>query len=132
MSVFIDTSAVMAVLSKNDLFHKQANRIWVRLLEDETRLVTHSFVISELYALVQNRISLNAIRTLAKDVLPLFEVKWVENEIYEQAVAALLGANRRELSLTDCISFTIMRRNHIEKAFSFDNHFNEQGFTLLS
>jgi predicted nucleic acid-binding protein len=37
-------------------------------------------------------------------------------------------AHRRGLSLVDCTSFAIMRRQAITRAFHFDRHFQEQGF----
>jgi len=39
-----------------------------------------------------------------------------------------LTAARRQLSLVDCISFEVMRRRGIKTAFTFDDHFAEQGF----
>ena len=41
---------------------------------------------------------------------------------------ALLTADRRHLSIVDCTSFEIMRKQGIEKVFCFDKHFKEQGF----
>ncbi|MDP2857839.1 MAG: VapC toxin family PIN domain ribonuclease, partial [Bacillota bacterium] len=45
--------------------------------------------------------------------------------------AALLTAGRRNLSLVDCVSFDVMRRLGMEKAFAFDAHFAEQGFQCM-
>jgi predicted nucleic acid-binding protein len=44
----------------------------------------------------------------------------------------LLVANRRDLSLVDCTSFEVMRRNGLEVVFTFDPHFHEQGFQVIS
>lgn len=41
---------------------------------------------------------------------------------------ALLAAGRLRLSLIDCASFVLMRRHGIQRAFTFDRHFTEQGF----
>jgi predicted nucleic acid-binding protein len=42
----------------------------------------------------------------------------------------MLAAGRRRLSLTDCVSFEVMRRSESATAFAFDTHFTEQGFSL--
>lgn len=42
-----------------------------------------------------------------------------------------LTANRRQLSLVDCVSFTVMRERGIKTAFVFDDHFEEQGFECI-
>jgi predicted nucleic acid-binding protein len=44
----------------------------------------------------------------------------------------LLAANRLNLSLVDCTSFEIMRQTRLEKVFTFDPHFSEQGFFINS
>ena len=45
--------------------------------------------------------------------------------------SALLTANRRQLSLVDCISFEMMRRLEIKTAFTHDRDFAERGFECL-
>jgi len=45
--------------------------------------------------------------------------------------AALLAANRRELSLVDVSGFHVMNTLGIRTAFAFDAHFKEYGFELV-
>jgi len=44
---------------------------------------------------------------------------------------AVLSANRKKLSLVDCVSFQVMRETGIRTAFCFDEHFREQGFDVI-
>ena len=37
----------------------------------------------------------------------------------------------QNVSFTDCISFVLMRREKIHRAFSFDRHFEFAGFDLI-
>ncbi len=92
-------------------------------------MVTTSYVLVETYALAQNRLGLTATKAIASDFQPLVDVVWVTNEHHQAAISALLTASRRQLSLVDCVSFEIMRLQHISQAFAFDPHFVEQGFT---
>ena len=131
MNVYVDTSAILALLNANDDFHAKAAAIWIDLLDQSTRLTTNSFVLVETYALVQNRLGLDAVRTLAQNIIPIFEIKWIDNSLYQQTITTYLTANRRQLSLVDCSSFIVMYRLNINKAFTFDNHFREQGFEVL-
>jgi predicted nucleic acid-binding protein len=131
MKIYVDTSAFLAVLNAGDDFHSRAAAIWFDLLDQSAELITNSFVLVETHALVQNRLGLDAVRTLTGDIIPLLEVRWVDADLYQQAVNIALTANRRQLSLVDCSSFVVMRRDHIVKAFTFDNHFGEQGFEVL-
>ncbi|MDZ7700528.1 MAG: hypothetical protein U5R49_27570 [Deltaproteobacteria bacterium] len=46
------------------------------------------------------------------------------------AMSRLLAQNQKDLSLVDCMSFEIMEAREITEAFTFDRHFEEQGFTI--
>ena len=126
--VFVDTSALYAVLDADDEAHVRASVGWRGLLEGGRPLVTSSYVCVETSALVQARLGMDAVRTLFADVLPMVTVVNIDEVLHTNAVAALLGANRRDLSLVDCTSFAVMRQRGIASAFAFDRHFAEQGF----
>ena len=128
MTVFVDTSALFALLDADEKQHARAASTWSRLLEAETRLVTSNYVLLEAYALVHRRLGTAALRDLVEELGPTLDICWVDEELHGQAVAALLAAGRRRLSLVDCTSFGVMRRLGLTQAFAFDRHFTEQGF----
>lgn len=131
MSVFIDTSALLAILDADDEHHKKAKDIWTRLISEEETIICSNYVLVETFALVQNRLGLKAIRTLQEDILPMITVEWVDETIHQAGVAGVLTAMRKKLSLVDCISFDIMRKFGIKKVFAYDPHFKEQGFSSV-
>lgn len=131
MSVFVDTSALLAVLDVGDDFHIRARDEWGALLDGETELVTSNYVLLETAALVQGRIGMDAMRALAHDVYPALTIEWIDRDLHQLASTALITANRRQLSLVDMTSFTVMRQHDIDTAFTFDDHFAEQGFTVV-
>ena len=63
------------------------------------------------------------------DVLPVLDVVWVDGELHAEGMAALLTAGKRHLSLVDRVSFSCMRRHGLTRAFQFDRHFKDQGFS---
>ena len=129
--VFVDTSAFYAVLDADDEAHVQASTEWHGLIDGQRPLVTSSYVCVETSALVQARLGMDAVRALFHDVLPMVTVVTVDEAVHKNAVATLLGANRRDLSLVDCASFAVMRQRGIVSAFAFDRHFAEQGFGFV-
>ena len=131
MSVFVDTSALVAILHGTDAHHARAARIWRALVERDTDLVSSNYVLIEATALLQSRFGLDAVRDLADTIAPLLRVVFVTDDVHASALAALLAANRRHLSLVDCVSFATMRRLSMTRAFAFDPHFAEQGFELV-
>ena len=132
MATFVDTSALYAVLDAADPNHSRAAVAWRALIERGEPLVTSSYVVVETVALVQSRHGFEAARRLVEDVLPVFDVVWVDEALHATAASAWLAAARRSLSLVDCVSFAAMRLRGLRQVFAFDAHFNEQGFAGVS
>ncbi len=130
--VFIDTSAFYAALDGDDHKHHAAKETWNRLFLANASLHTTNYIVVEATALVQRRLGMDAVRVLHNELLALVQLHLVDQEIHAEGVAALLLANRRALSFVDCISFVVLRRLGLQKAFAFDHHFEEQGFRLVT
>lgn len=132
MKVFVDTSALLAVLDADDLNHSPAKAMWEGLVGGDTELVTHNYVLVETSALVLRRLGLEALRVFENDIVPIFDSVWVTPDVHEAAVGAQMLSGKRSLSLVDCVSFEIMRRAGLRSAFAFDAHFREFGYELVS
>ena len=129
MTVFVDTSALIAFLDDDDPAHSVCREAWRQAVLEAEGLVTTDYVVVEAIAVAQRRWGLDAVRTLVDELLPLIEVGPVSTEDRTAALNALLAAARRRLSLVDCVSFTVMRRLGIREYLRLDPHFEEQGFT---
>jgi predicted nucleic acid-binding protein len=130
--VFVDTSAIYAVLDADDVNHDIANAGWQQLLNglesDDLEAVTHGSVVVEVTALAQRRLGMKAVKVVLDDVIPLFSTIWVDQALHDRATAAMLAAGLRSVSLVDWTSFEVMRRRAIEMAFAFDDDFQARGF----
>ena len=131
MRVFVDTSALYVLLDAGDADHRSVSEALVELRESEAVLTTTNYVIVETLAVCQRRLGMDAARMLQEELAPLFEVEWIGAEAHEEAGAAMMAANRRDLSLVDCVSFQVMRRLGIRRAFALDEHFRERGFEVV-
>ena len=131
MSVFADTSALLAFLDADQPRHADVIDAWDRLIDGERRLFTSNYVLVESFALVQRRLGLEALRALADVIVPMMQPLWIDEELHAAAVAALFATGRRRLSLVDCASFELMRRRGLTEAFALDDDFARQGFRLL-
>ena len=74
MAIFVDTSAIYALLADDDSRHAAAAATFSVLGESE-ELVTHGYVVSEAAALVQRRLGPEALRTLLSEVLEILDVE---------------------------------------------------------
>ena len=131
MKCFIDTSAFIAILDKNDDHHVNAKTAWLRLLKQKAEFVTTDFILLETIAIIQHRIGINAVQAFNSDVYPLLEIVWIDKTLYNNGVNSVLIAGRKKLSLVDCISFNVMRQRELQYAFTFDKHFRQQGFKTV-
>jgi predicted nucleic acid-binding protein len=131
MNIFVDTSAILAVLDAGDTNHTQAKAVWERTLGAGEELVSHNYILVETSAVIQRRLGLEAVCVFERDIVPVLRLVWVTREVHETAASAHLLAARRTLSLVDCVSFEIMRRTGIRSAFVFDRHFQEYGYELI-
>ena len=132
MRVYIDTSALYAVMDRDDRHHERSAETWTRLLSEEAVMLMSSYVLLEITALVQHRLGMEALDVLYRDILPIISVHWVSESEHRAGISAVLAARRRKLSLVDCTSFEVMRRLGLTRALALDRHFEEQGFEIVS
>ena len=130
--VFVDTSALFALLVETDENHEAARTAVPSLRDQDASLVTSSFVVLETVTLLQSRIGVAAVRIFYRDLLPLLKVAWIDEDLLHRAMSALLASSRRRISITDWSSITLMRERGIVHAFAFDEDFAMQGFELVS
>jgi predicted nucleic acid-binding protein len=129
VTLFVDTSALYALMDSDDLHHESAWRFWAELSPDEP-LVTHSYVLVETSALVQRRLGIEALRAFVDELTLPISTVFVDRAVHDAAISGVLGAQLRQLSLVDVVSFEVMRRAGIRVAFAFDAHFARFGFEL--
>lgn len=129
--VFVDTSAFLALLDADEARHEAARGSLRRLADANAELLTTSYVVHETVSLVQRRLGLRAVRHLDEGLLSVVEVHWIDPAVHRRALAALLAADRRSVSLTDWSSFEVMRARGVTEAFAFDEDFAAQGFRLV-
>lgn len=129
--VFVDTSAILALVNPNDQHHSQARSGFESLSTGKAGLVTSSYVLVETYSLLARRMGLSAVQAFRSDLVPLLEVAWVDETVHEAALDLLLDRRRRGLSLVDTSSFVVMRTRRLDEAFCFDPDFKDEGFLLV-
>lgn len=133
MTTFVDSSGVYALFADSDERHPAAVEWFSGPGQDAAEhLVTHNYVVLESLALIHRRMGPSAARALLEEVVPAFEVLFVEPSLHDRATSAfLLALRRRSISLVDLVSVEVMRELGIEQAFSFDRDFEDLGFRTV-
>lgn len=91
MRVFVDTSALLAVIDRDDRFHPPARQFWEQRLSGPTVFLTSNYIVLETTALIQNRLGIAAVSLLHEEILPVIYQEWIDLALHQRAVAALLG-----------------------------------------
>ncbi|MDY0028003.1 MAG: PIN domain-containing protein [Candidatus Humimicrobiaceae bacterium] len=131
MNIFIDTSALFALMDSGDKFHKESSNTFIKLANNRSVFHSSNYIIIETIVLVQNRLGLDALRIFQNNIVPVVNIHWVDERVHNIAINSLLIACRKSMSFVDCTSFELMRLLGLEEVFAFDRHFKEQGFKLL-
>ena len=129
MSFFVDTSAMVALLSAGDAHHVEAVSVWKRLVEERARLVTTDLVIAETVGVVRARAGFEtSVQAGERLLADPFETVWADRALFDDAWRLYRRYRDHRLSLCDCVSFAVMRRRRIHIAFAYDDDFEAVGF----
>jgi predicted nucleic acid-binding protein len=127
--VFVDTSAVYALLDRSDSRHEAAKDALQQLRLARTEPLLTNVVLAECHALSLARLGHEvARRWLLGNVWP---VERVTREDEARATTIIGQYTDKSFSYTDATSFAVMERLGIRRAFAFDPHFRQYGFQLL-
>ena len=132
MSVYIDTSAFLAICNADDSRHEAAKRAWRGLIERRETIVTTNYTIVETASLLHGRHGIPALRYFVEDMLAMVMIEWISPEMHSVALSAVLSASGKQSpSLVDCAGFEAIRKGGIRDVFAYDKHFADRGFNLI-
>ena len=132
MTTFVDTSAFFALLAGDDAGNDRASR-WLdeTSTHEDERLITHNYVVIESIALIHRRLGTDLVRSFLDHLLPVCEIRFVDEPLHERATVAYLAGLSRRSTFVDRMSFELMRAERIDRAFAFDPDFGREGFETV-
>lgn len=128
--LFVDTSGWYDLLFSGSPKHAQIVKL---MRAPGATFVTSTYVLDELVALLLTRGDHATTARAGSHVRSAAEVRVEHPDATEELRAWRLFLDRpdKTYTLTDCLSFVIMRRLKIETAVATDEHFRQEGFTAL-
>ncbi len=132
--VAVDTGALLALASTKDQYHSRARRTADTLSQAGTRCVGHTLILGELHGHLIRHLTPASARDLITGLLrdPLFAWKEVTPDLVRGAITGWLERfHDQRFSLTDALTFEIMRTERLTHAFAFDRDFTTAGFSLV-
>jgi uncharacterized protein len=128
--IFIDSGAFLARHVERDQHHVQACLAWDLLAGENERCFTSNFVLDETFTLLGRRTSYAFAAAQARSLYTsrVLEILRPTPEDEIRALERFEKLADQKVSFTDCISFVLMRREGLQRVFSFDRHFIHAGF----
>ena len=129
--VFVDTGFVFALINPNDQFHQKATALSVQF---EVRpLLTTDAVLLEIGNAFSRRF-----RTESAKIIQYFldssdtEIARLTPALFKKGFDLYKTYQDKEWGLVDCVSFVAMRDKDVTEALTFDRHFIQAGFHVLT
>jgi uncharacterized protein len=133
VSVFIDTSAIVAVLDARDDRNTSASRIWRSLIEAGEEVITSNYVFVETVSVLHSRYGIAAVRGFAETIAQYIRVTWVDPQLHSSAFESILASgSKSEPSFVDRISFELIEKLNVDRVFAYDKHFENAGHPVIS
>jgi uncharacterized protein len=133
-SIFVDTSGWLAAINSRDSYYHDVVKTYDDLVARKTSFVTSNLVVAEMHALTVRERGASDGCTLLDAIYadPLYRVVSVDRDLESDATDRWLRRfTKSKFSLTDAVSFEIMRRERITEALALDHHFEVAGYRLL-
>jgi predicted nucleic acid-binding protein len=132
-SVFIDTSAFVALRNSSEAEHERARAALGELIEEGVALFTSNYVFAETYTALMVRVGRSEAiewgrRFRASGAIDLVHL---DRPIEERAWEILEGHEDKRWSYVDATSFALIERDGAGEALAFDAHFSQRGLRVL-
>ena len=129
---FIDSDAYIGLYVSTDPHHAKAYQIAQSLSATNAGTITSWDVIDE----VATKLSYFTTKSVATKFLSdqynsQMKIVYVNQDLSKQAIKIFNSQTSKRVSLTDCSNMAIMRQENIKNVFSFDKHYEKNGFKLL-
>lgn len=129
--VFLDTVGILALWDQSDQWHADAEAAYGELVAARTPLVTTNLILFECGNAAARRPYRKQVDQLRRLLQQRNELIVPSADDIEQAWNANHRGDIGSAGIIDHVSFVIMRRMGITRAFTNDRHFQDAGFETL-
>lgn len=129
---FVDSSYWIALELADDQNHGPAQAKWNSLDLVLTDLVTTTYIFDETITFLNSRNAHTTAVELGDSILlsPRIELVHVDEDLFFEGWGLFQKYHDKAYSLTDCISFVVMKQRKLTSALTFDMDFRQAGFRI--
>ncbi len=131
-TLFADTSYWLALELNNDQNHERALAHWQSLIKNPFNLVATSYIFDETVTYLNSRNHHEKAVEVGENLLlsPTIELVYIDDNLFFEGWTMIQKYQDKRYSLTDCLSFIVMKQKGLETALTFDRHFAQAGFKV--
>jgi len=133
--MFADTAGWGHLVDASQAYHSRAATIYRRTRQQERKLITTNYILTELVALLISPLQIPHPKIVefitGVKSSPHVDIVHVDPTLDAQAWQLFSERPDKEWSLVDCTSFVIMQQRGLFEAFTTDHHFEQAGFVCL-
>mgnify|MGYP001619526279 CR=1 FL=1 len=132
-SIFVDTSAWVALADSDDINHRKAVAVYPTLLKKHRSLFTTNLIVAKTYILILRTMGHEAAIKFFESINASSRIIRIcsTEDIEREAERILKKYSDQDFSYTDAVSFVVMNKQRIKKAFCFDTHFETMRFIKI-
>jgi predicted nucleic acid-binding protein len=132
--IFVDTGPFLARYLAADQFHDEAVVAFKKIDLAMMQLATSNFVLDELLTLLGRCADYKFAAEKARSIYSSRRIRILRSTHETELMAVELFEKYadQKVSVTDCVSFALMREHRIKRTFTFDQHFSHAGFELFT
>jgi|SRR5689334_10047481 len=132
-SVFVDTSAFVALRNASEAEHERARSALTALISDGVSLYTSNYVFAETYTALMVRVGRDEAIEWGRRFRDgeAIDMVQVDRAVEDRAWQILERHDDKRWSYVDAISFALIERDGLSEAFAFDAHFSQRGLRVV-
>ena len=126
--IFVDTTFLLALLIKTDLYHDLALNIAKNI--QEKKMINNTVLNETLNAFTGKGGKIG--KGLYQVINEMFDIEYLNEDDYKNAVDIYLNYDS-SINYSDCTILVSMQKNKIDKILSFDSDFNKiNGISVIN
>jgi uncharacterized protein len=131
-SIFVDSSAWIALFSRRDQHHEEADCAFRAIVASGKRILTTNLILAEIHRLLLHRAGIQAAAAALQKIETsrLVEIIFSDHSIHKSAKDWLDQLSAHPISYADAVSFSVMKKAGCREALSYDRHFQIAGFKV--
>jgi uncharacterized protein len=131
-NIFVDSSAWIALFSRRDQHHEEADRAFRAVIASGRRILTTNLVLAEIHRLLLHRAGVQAAAAALQkfETSGHVEIIFSAHSSHKSAKEWLDQLRAHPISYADAVSFSVMKTAGCCDALSYDRHFNIAGFKV--